>query len=131
MSRARRLRRNKELQLELDSYRAKLHAAHDLLHNNRLNELHDILHCSSCEEASDALSGQNISIGSASRLYEFMPEFNRLCARLQINAACVAFIPSAVRDGFMSIQMGGSVEVIQWVRKQMGMDPTLATGDHD
>lgn len=123
-------RETRRLKAEVDRLRAKLHAAHDLLHNEKLNELHELLHCDSCEEASAALSGQNISIGSAARLSAFIPEFNRLCARHKINAAVAAMLPSAVKRGYVSVQFGGSVEVINWLRGQMGMAPTHAVGDH-
>lgn len=123
-------RETRRLKAEVDRLRAKLHAAHDLLHNEKLNELHDLLHCESCEEASEALAGQNIAVGSAARLAEFIPKFNRLCAEKKINACCVAMIPSATKPGYVSIQLGGSVEVINHVRQQMGMQPTHAVGDH-
>lgn len=123
----------RRLKQQVDELRAKLHAAHDLLHNDRLNELHDLLHCSSCDEAADALTplpGQNIAVGAAARLAEFIPEFNRLCAAKKINAAAVAMLDSATKKGYVSVQFGGSVEVINWLRSQMGMAPTLAVGDH-
>ena len=123
-------RETRRLKAEVDRLRAKLHAAHDLLHNDRLNDLHELLHCDSCEEAAEALTGQNISVGSAARLAAFIPAFNRLCATHQINAAACAMIPSAVRKGFVSIQFGGSVEVINWRRRSMGMAETKEVGDH-
>lgn len=124
-------RRNEAMRQENERMRAKLLAAHDLLHNNKLNELHELLHCESCEEAAEALSGQNISIDAAGRLSRFVPAFNRLCATHRIDACCVAHLPSATKEGYVSIQMGGSVGVINWLRRQMGMKETLAVGDHD
>jgi len=128
MSDNRTIRRLKQ---QVDALRAKLHAAHDLLHRNELNALHDLLHCESSDEAADALTGQNISVGAAARLAEFIPAFNRLCAEKKLNACVVAMLDSATRKGYVSVQMGGSVDVINWVRREMNMAPTLAVGDHD
>lgn len=121
----------RRLKAEIDRLRAKLHAAHDLLHNDRLNELHELLHCDSAADGSAPLPGQNVSIDAASRLHRFVTEFNGLCGQHRINACSVAFIPSAVKQGYVSIQLGGSVEVMNYVRQQMGMAPTIAVGDHD
>ena len=36
-------RETRRLKAEVDRLRVKLHAAHDLLHNDRLNDLHELL----------------------------------------------------------------------------------------
>lgn len=122
--------RMRQLLAENRQLRAKLLAAHDLLHNNKLNELHDVLHCESCDEAEDVLSGMNITIETGNRLSLFSSEFNRLCATHRVLAAFTCWIPSASTPGYTSIQMGGSVDVIQWLRREMGLKPTMAIGDH-
>jgi len=130
MSRTRRQNQQQRLLAENNRLRAKLLAAHDLLHNNKLNELHDVLHCESCEQAEEVLSGMNITVDTGNRLSLFASGFNRLCAEHRVMAAFTAWVPSAVTPGYTSIQMGGSVDVIQWLRREMGLKPTHAIGDH-
>lgn len=115
---------------ELYRLRATIALVHDHLHHNRINEAHEALHCESAKEASEALGGSNISIDSASAILLFSQEFNRLCAKRKVDACWVALVPSATRRGWHSMQMGGSVTAINWVRQQMGMGPTTAVGDH-
>src|ERR1043165_6522993 len=93
--------------------RAKLLAAHDLLHNDKLDELHEVLHCDSCEQAEQVLSGMNVTIGQGDYLARFATAFNRLCTQQKILASWTALLPSATKLGYTSIQMGGCVEVIQ------------------
>ena len=123
-------KRMEKLLAENRTLRARLLAAHDLLHNNKLNELHEVLHCESCDEAEAVLNGMNISIGTGDSLARFATAFNRLCTQHRMLASWTALVPSAVKPGFTSIQMGGCVEVIQWLRAEMGLAPTNAIGDH-
>lgn len=113
------------------SLRASIHAAHDHLHHGRIDEAHEALHCGGeHHEDDDVLPGQNINAGTAATINGFIGGFNGQCQKLGLNAAIVAFLPSATRAGHMSIQLGGSVEVIQWLRERLGMGPTRAVGDH-
>lgn len=131
MSRQRRESRIRQLSDENAQLRAKLLAAHDLLHNNKLNDLHDLLHCDSCDEAEAVLNGSNISIATGDSLARFATAFNRQCTEYRMLASWTALVPSATKPGWTSIQMGGCVEVINWLRAEMGLAPTRAVGDHE
>lgn len=130
MSKLKDQKRIEKLLAQNAALRAKLLAAHDLLHNNKLNELHEVLHCESCDEAEQVLNGMNITIGAGDSLSRFATAFNRLCSQHKMLASWTALVPSAVKPGYTSIQMGGCVEVIQWLRAEMGLGPTHAIGDH-
>ena len=119
------------LEEENASLRAAIHAAHDHLHHGRIDAAHEALHCGGEHGESEVLPGQNINVATAAKINGFIGGFNANCQKLGLSAAIVAFLPSATKPGYTSIQFGGSVEVIQWLREQLGQGPTLAVGDHE
>jgi hypothetical protein len=113
-----------QLREEIIKLRATIHAAHDHIHNGRISEGHEALHCGANEQIDEALQGQNITQDAAARILRFTEDFNALCVEQGVPAAMVILVPSATMDGAMSIQVGGHIPTVQWIRHMMGKGPT-------
>lgn len=111
---------------ELKRLRATISAAHNFLHQGNVDAAHEALHCGK----SHAEAKQNIAVDDASKLQVMAEKFNHFCQANDIDACWVALVPSATREGFVSMQIGGCVEVVNHVRTSMGLPPTIAVGDH-
>lgn len=109
---------------------ATIAAAHDHLHNGRIDEAHEALHCHAGHDVDKPLPNQNITINAAATLQEFSGKFNELCLACGVSACWVSIVPSATVKGFSSIQIGGNVDTIQTVRQLMGAGKTLGVGNH-
>ncbi len=111
---------------EITALRATIHAAHDHIHNGRVEEAHEALHCQTGGDSKQPLPGQNIAQDDAARIDRFIRAFNALCIEHDTMAASVVLVPSATKPGYVSIQLGGHVPTIQYLRQAMGMAPTNA-----
>lgn len=110
---------------EIERLRAALTTAHDHLHAGRVDDAHESLHCA---VRGEAVRPENVSVKGAAALTVFMGRFTDLCRELDMNAAAVCMLPSASRPGYVSIQLGGSVQVIKELRAMMGKTPTITAG---
>lgn len=108
--------------------RAQLAAVHEHLHAGRIDAAHEAIHCSERIDPEAALMGTNLAPTTAENGLRFAQRFNALCAEHSIQAGYCAFFPSATKAGYTSIQLGGNVQVIQWLRSEMGAGPTRAVG---
>lgn len=115
---------------EIVGLRARLNLIHDHLHHERFNEAHAVCHCDNVEDLGKPLPGSNISQADGATLELFAHDFNTMARQVDLMACWVAFIPSAARAGFVSIQIGGNVNAIQQLRLMLGMPETKAIGDH-
>ena len=110
---------------DITALRAALHTAHDHLHHDRIDQAHQALHCALGEAVLDT---GNVSATDAAALQSFVVAFNQLAQGHGLLACTVVFVPSATKEGFTSIQMGGNVYAIQSLRHLLGAGPTTAAG---
>lgn len=111
---------------ELDQLRAAVNTIHNHLHAGDVNAAHEACEC--------AMQGQqvrqpNLTLSQTARAQLFAHRFNELCQSLDMEAAFVAFMPSATVPGATSIQLGGAVSVCKMVEQAFGSS-SIYQGEH-
>jgi len=104
--------------------KAAIAAIHNHLHKDDVNAAHE-----ACECAMDggAVSQPSLDVDTTAAVHEFAIDFNRLCERRKVLAACITFVPLA--NGKHSVQLNGQVEVCKWVEAALGGKSTYM-GEH-
>lgn len=104
--------------------KAAIAAIHDLLHKGEVDAAHE-----ACECAMDGgqVSQPSLDVNTMAAVHEFAVDFNRLCERRKVLAACISFIP--LENGKHSVQLNGQVDACKWVEAALGGKSTYM-GEH-
>lgn len=117
----------KEEAAKLRKLEAAIGAAHALLHAGQIDEAHNALHCG---VGGEDVASPHLDPSSTANLHRFGSRFNKLAADAGLVVAWIALVPDPAKPGFMSVQIGGAVTAIRYVRQQMRLASTIAAGDH-
>lgn len=111
---------------ELERLQAALCAVHNHLHAGDVNLAHEV-----CEQAiaGATVSQPNLSVEQSSDVHQFSAEFIALGKRWGMSVAFVAFLPSASKPGYTSVQIGGEVRACKML-EEMFNTPSIFQGEH-
>lgn len=96
--------------------------AHDHIHKQEFDKAHEALHCGLNGKAPESKS---ISLDLGPRIQQFSEDFNAMCLRYAIKSAFLTLAPMRQEDGKVrvSVQMGGSIDLIKMMQDALGMGP--------
>jgi hypothetical protein len=103
---------------ELRRMLVTLHTIHDHMHAQRFDAAHEAVHR---YEGGGEVHPENVCMDDAALVAVFSQRFNALCRELRLNAAYIVPCASISKEGYVSVQIGGHVPTIQFVRAQMGL----------
>lgn len=93
---------------------AVIHKAHDLLHQGDIEGAHEALHCGVNRQP---LKREDAATGPAA-LLAFSVAFSALCREHKVAAAFLAIMPRP-GQGEDSLQVGGAVSVVEWIKGRL------------
>lgn len=111
---------------ELTRLRSAIATIHNHLHAGNVNAAHESCECAM---SGGVVSQPNLTIPDSAKSQVFAARFNALCEELEIHAAFFAMLPSSRMRGFVSVQIGGEVEMCKLLETRLG-GHSVYQGEH-